>query len=400
MSNYILYSYNTLNAVYREGAYAGIVLAEILPTLEQGDKALVTRIVYGAIEHHEEFSYMLEKLCIKAPKAVIKVIIRLGMYIIKYMDSIPDYAAVNEVVELTKTVGKKELAPFVNSLLKKFIAEKDNLPSGIQRICIDNNIPMWLANRYIKDYGYNMAVELIGSKGSMLTHIRNNNRLITTENLENILKKRNIDYKTTQCGFLIGSTDSIGDVLDSGKATVQALCSMLVCRALTPDAIRGKILDVCAAPGGKSIYLSELNPNASILALDIHAHRVELIKAYSSRMSAYNVTAEIYDSTYCNSEWMKRFDAVLVDAPCSGMGVRGSNPDIVLNKKESDIEALAKLQLQLLSAASKYVKAGGALVYSTCTNIKQENVGVVTAFLSENLDFVLDGMNISEENNG
>ncbi len=400
MSDYILQSYNIVNAVYRQGAYVSIALSNLLPSLSQADKSAVTRIAYGVIEHHEEFSYMLKKLCKKPPKAVIRVILRVGMYLIKYMDSVPDYAAVNETVELTRALGKKDNTAFVNSVLKKYIATKDSLPEGFERVAIDNNIPLWLAKRYIADHGETEGMRIICSRPSRLTHIRNNNRCLSKDALEKALKGKGIKYKSTEHGFLVGATDGIANYIDRGKATVQALCSIIVCRALTPAPIKGKILDMCAAPGGKAVYLSEINPDAAVLALDVHPHRVELIKSYARRMLAGNVIAEQYDGTFVNTDWLDAFEAVLVDAPCSGMGVRGSNPDIILNKSEEDILALAELQYKLLSAAAKYVSKDGALVYSTCSDIIAENEQVVTRFLLSNPEFSLQRADIAEDNNG
>lgn len=400
MSGYINYSYNALNEIYREKAYCSIVLSELLPKLPNEDKAAVTRIVYGVIEHHEEFSYMMDLLCKKTPKAVIRVVLRLGMYLIKYMDSIPDYAAVNEVVELTKTIGKKDLAAFVNGFLKKYINAKNSLPEGLPRMAIDNNIPLWLAKRYIEDYGESEGMEIIQSKSSKLTHIRANVKYLNIDGLENILKERNIQYSPTEYGFLIGATDKISDLIEKGEVTVQALCSMYVCHALTPKPVKGKILDVCSAPGGKAVYLSELNPEASILALDVYPHRVGLIESYAKRMGAKNITSEVMDGTYVNTDWLNNFDKILADVPCSGFGVRGTNPDIIINKKESDIASLQELQYKILSVASSYLKVGGTIIYSTCSDVKAENEDVVTRFLAENSNFALKEIELREASNG
>lgn len=401
MSSYIVYAYNALDEIYRQGAYMGIVMNELTPKLKREERPSVTRIVHGVVERHEEFSYMLAKLCKKSPKAVVRVILRLGMYLIKYMNSVPDYAAVNELVELTKAIGKKELASFVNGTLKKYIVIKDSLPpSGLTRLALDNNIPLWLVKKYIADYGEEKGLERITQKSSPLTHIRNNSRIISKDGLEKLLIEKGVEYKPTEYGFLIGATDAVSELLDTGKATVQALGSMIAARALTPEAISGRILDVCASPGGKAVYLAELNREAEVLALDVYPHRVELIKSYAKRMGAANVKTEVCDGTLCNIEWLDAFDTVLLDAPCSGFGVRGSNPDIIINKKEADIVSLAGLQKKLLSVAANYVKRGGALVYSTCTDVLEENESVVTAFLSERTDFELESADIGEENNG
>lgn len=398
MSGYLRHSYNALNSVYREGAYVTIALSDCLSNMDCGEKPIVTRIVYGVIERHEEFSYFIKKLCKIQPKPVIRVILRLGMYLIKYMDNIPNYAAVNSIVELTKAVGKGQVASFINGVLKNFIDVNNDLPKGKELMAINYNMPIWLLDMYMRDYGEKGAIDIIKYRVRH-THLRHNARKSSKEELKVLIEDKT-EYKCTELGFLIGSTDKVADIINSGKATVQALCSMLVCNALTPSPISGKILDVCAAPGGKSIYLSEINPDSEVLALDVYPHRVELINAYKTRMGADNVVAEVQDGTFCNTEWIGEFDAVLVDAPCSGLGIVGSNPDIVINRRKNDIEALAALQYKLLSVAANYVKIGGAIVYSTCSNLKAENEEIVTRFLSQNTNFALNEMQINEPNNG
>lgn len=387
MKNYIRFANQALTSIYKDGAYASIVMGDLLPFLSSSDRAIVTKLVYGVIEHNEEFGYMISKLCKKQPRPAIRVILRLGMFLLKYMDSIPDYAAVNEIVELTKTV-KKEQAGFVNATLKIYIKEKNNLPDGILGLSIQSNYPIWLIGEYIDEYGLEKAKQIINSKFKH-THLRLNHNKIQDDEFEKLCAERNVSFSKSGYGYLITSTSQFKNEIEKGLVTIQALDSIKICKVLVPKSANSDILDMCSAPGGKAVFLAENNPNVKVVACDIHPHRVELIKSYASRMGVENVEARAWDSTVLNKDWIDSFDYVLLDAPCSGVGVINSNPDIILNRTKESVEELNLLQSKLLETASKYVKKGGRLVYSTCSNLKKENIEIVNSFLKINSDFEL-----------
>lgn len=397
MINYVLFAYNVLDDVYRRGAYASVALGEVLPGLNEHDKKQVKRLVMGVLEHEIEFGYQIAKLCPKSPKAVVRVILKLGMYLIKYTDSTPDYAAVNETVELAKAV-KKEMAGMVNATLKNYITIKDDLPtSGLDSLCIRANMPEWLVQAYFDQYGIEEGTKLVLSKYHH-THIRWNEKTYSRYQLRNFILDKGLVAVDTPHGYLVGATEPYAPLIAEGKVTVQALDSIYICRALIGDGLTGEVLDLCAAPGGKSVYIAE-HTDCKVTACDVHPHRVELIKSYAMRMGV-DLRPMVYDGTEYNEAWDRRFDAVLVDAPCSGFGTLGENPDMILNRAESDVASLSKLQLKLLTIASRYVKQYGTLVYSTCTNMRTENAGVVTEFLLRNPQFALEGMSDLPDNNG
>jgi len=376
MNNILTFAYETLNKIYKEGAYLSQALPSFSSFLNGKDRATLTRLVYGVVEKHEEFSVMLARLCKKSPRPNIRTILRIGMYLIKYSDSYPDYAAVNECVELTKTV-KKEQAGFVNATLKNYIKEKDFLPQDkFERLSFTSNYPVWLIMQYFSDYGEQEALRLIGKKHKN-THIRLNQR-ITDKDFQSILTEKG---KPTSHGYLVSSTEPFAPFILQGKGTVMALDSLLICDVLCKDKATDDILDVCAGPGGKSVYLAEKNPEITVYAEDVHEHRVELINKYARRMQVENIKTKVWDGTQINKEYLDRFSYVLVDAPCSGVGVVASNPDILINRSAASINELNDLQFTLLSNASLYVKKGGTLVYSTCSNLKSENQEIVKKFL-------------------
>lgn len=399
MNNCLLFAFNVLDDVYRRESYCSVALNDILPSLDAKDKKMVTRLVLGVIEHEQEWLYMLSKLCKKQPRAVVRVLLRLGMYVVKYMQSMPEYAAVNEIVEIAKAV-KKEQAGFVNATLKAYIGVQNELPTtGLDNLCIRSNMPAWLVQRYLDQYGLEEGIRLITAKYNH-THLRWNEKTYSRFALRQWIIDNDLTAKDTPHGYLVAATQPYGTLIAQGKVTAQALDSIYICRALIPDKGCGKALDLCAAPGGKSVYLAEHNPDLAVTACDVHPHRVQLIKQYAARMGVDNVTALEQDGTQPVAEWVDEYDYVLVDAPCSGLGVVGSNPDIVLHRTEQDLESLPMLQKRLLAIAGRYVKPFGTLVYSTCTNLREENGDVVAEFLRQHPQFALESMDGLPENNG
>lgn len=386
MNNCLLFSYEILSDIYKNGAYLSVTLPNFLSTLDSKDKKIVTRLVYGVIEKHEEFSFCLRKLCKKSPRPSIRVILRMGFYLIKYSHSMPDYAVVNEMVNLTKMV-KKEQAGFVNATLKGYIKDKDIKPCDkLELLSLETNRPIWLIHSLIRDYGEEKGVELCRRN-----YKNNHLRLSVGYRREEFLKEyKSAILQETKYGFLVGSTDIYSDLIKRGNATMMALDSMKICRVLTPDSVNGEILDMCSAPGGKSVYLSELNPEAKIISLELHEHRAELVKAYAKRMRRKNIQVQVKDSTIVDDTFINRFDFCLVDAPCSGVGVIPSNPDIVLNRSEESIKELTAIQGKLLDTASLYVRKNGILVYSTCSNLYEENNGIIRGFLKKHPNYALD----------
>lgn len=387
MKNYIRFANQALTSIYKDGAYASIVMGDLLPFLSPADRAIVTKLVYGVLERNEEFGYMISKLCKKQPRPAIRVILRLGMYLLKYMDSIPDYAVVNEIVELTKTV-KKEQAGFVNATLKFYIKEKNNLPDGILGLSVKSNYPIWLIEEYIEEYGLEKAKQIIFSKFKH-THLRLNKNKIKEEEFEKLCAERKVAFSKTDFGYLITSTSPFKKEIEDGVLTLMALDSIKICKVLVPEKTNSNVLDLCSAPGGKAVFLAENNPNIKVFACDVHPHRVELIKSYARRMEVQNVEAIVWDSTVLRDDWIDSFDLILLDVPCSGVGVINSNPDIILNRTKESVEELNVLQSRLLKVASKYLRKGGRLVYSTCSNLKKENLDIVNCFLKNNQNFEL-----------
>ncbi len=375
--------YEALSKVYKEGAYSQLQLDESLSVegLTQEDKSYITAYFYGVIEKDSALEYFMGKLCSKRPKPAIVVLLKMGMYGVRYSQA-PLYAVIDNAVTLCKEIGKKEVSGFVNAVLRK---SKDCcLPDKKDKalyLSVIASVPVWLAKTMIADYGEDKATEILTADLLTDTHIRLNYNKLTDEEFE----KKVTVFTRSKYGYFV--KPEVFKKLKSDEFTPMSLASMIAThcyKSLIKDG--AKVLDTCSAPGGKAVYLSSLGM-FSITACDIHPHRVELIKKYAKRMNVNLDGVVVNDATVLKEEWINSFDAVICDAPCSGIGVISSKPDILLNRKEEDIAELAKLQLKILNVSAKYLKTDGTLFYSTCTVLRRENDNVIKNFLSANPDF-------------
>jgi 16S rRNA (cytosine967-C5)-methyltransferase len=391
--------YDALCKVYKDGAYSQIQLSDALNAdgLTQEDKAFITAYFYGVIEKDTALSYFISALCDKKPKPAIVVILKMGIYGVRY-SKIPPYAVIDNAVTLCKEIGKREVSGFVNAVLKKSVdcplPDKKNKALYLSVLA---SVPVWLAKAMITDYGEEKASAILTTQLLTDTHIRLNYDKITNEEFE----KRITTFTKSKYGYYV--KPEVFKKLKPDEFTPMSLSSMIATscyKTLIKDG--AKVLDTCSAPGGKSVYLASLG-SYSITACDIHPHRVELIKKYAKRMNVKLDGVEVNDATVLKEDWLNAFDAVICDAPCSGIGVISSKPDILLNRKEEDIAELAKLQLKILNTSVKYLKRDGVLFYSTCTVLRRENDNVVKNFIASNPDFEvvrieLDGVESDKRN--
>lgn len=382
-----------------KNAYSNLALDGVLqdPNVSYRDKAFISRLFYGVIERKATLDYIISLYSSKPLQKLDNVILetlRMGVYQLLYMDSVPDNAAVNESVELVKQFGKKSAAPFVNAVLRSFIRDdkKFALPKdALQRFCVEYSCSAELADKLIKQYGEEKATEFL--KRSLEPHklyLRVNN---TKTDCDTLIAEFAEDGITAEkCSFLdnclvsepFGSVEN-NELFRKGLYHVQDLSSQLCCAALEPK--KGeKILDICSAPGGKAFTITEITDDESELyACELHDKRVKLIKKGAERLELKSIKALQNDAKVFNESFPK-FDKILCDVPCSGTGVIRSKPEI----KYADLKkaaGLPKIQYDILCMAAKYLKVGGELVYSTCTVLKEENELVIDRFLSEHKNF-------------
>lgn len=385
MANYLFSSYNALSKIFKEGAYVSDAVYKEIEGDENAD--IIYRIVMGVLEKNNELDFKLSKLVDKSPKSAICIVLKQGIYCLDYMDSLPDYAVVNNSVDLAKTINKGAYKGFVNAVLKRAATEKISLPDGdgAFALSIRYGYPEWAINKIFSEYGREKGKEIVAAQKRGGTHVRTNGLIYSDEKFERDLENAGYKFEKTKTGYYVSMNPLLKKLFIEGRITYQSLTSTYAALAL--DVKDGQnVLDVCSAPGGKAIFVAEKNPTANVVACDIHPHRVELIGA-SRRMHVKNVTPTLFDGTAFNKEWAGHFDRVLCDVPCSAMGVVKKQPDVLLNRNENDIAALKKVQYSILDNAKNYVKRGGLLVYSTCTIFKEENDDNVEEFLQNNNDF-------------
>ncbi len=381
MVNYFYDCYNILNKVYSDKAFLKQAIADTF--IEEKNRSLTIKTVYGVLDKDIELSYYITKLAPKSPKLAIRTIIKIAMYAIKYLEK-KEYAITKNAVELTKKLGKAGASGFVNAFLRKFINTKIDMPTDLaERLSVENSCPIYIVNELLKSYDIERVKSIISSQNvnTCLSFYDVNGK----EYLDNL----SIKYENTPFTNVFLAKNFVRNAdYDAGVYTYQALGSVAICDVVEPCE---RLLDCCAAPGGKSVRLSY--KCKSVTSWDIHAHRVGLIAEYKKRMKRENIAQSVCDSKVYNSEFDKAFDAVLCDVPCSGAGVINDNPDMKLNKDYSTIKELNNEQLSILKNVSNYVKVGGYLYYSTCSILNSENIDIINAFMSD-----INGFEICEIN--
>lgn len=394
-----------LSKVEAQNAYADILLDQTLRTvpLEERDRALLTELTYGTLRWRGTIDARLTRHLhrpLAQVDAWLRNLLRLSCYQLHYLDRIPDYAAVNEAVELAKSRGGRRAAGFVNGVLRNLLKEPhadidgstDNaLPSAAVRY----SHPEWLARRWLDEFGAveSRALMRANNERSPLI-LRVNLRRCTRDDLVSLLKSRGIEATATSYSPqgvalpAIGSVDKLPG-FSEGFFQVQGEASQLVGCLLSP--LPGEsILDACAAPGGKSTHIAELMADCGeVIAVDTSARGVERIGQNASRLGLNSVRARRGDASELLGERGARYDRILVDAPCTGLGTLRAHPEIKWRRDESDVRRLSRLQFKILSRVSARLKPGGILVYSTCTLTEDENHGNVHRFLDEHREFEL-----------
>ena len=370
MTNPLCDPYLILVKVYREGKYLKQAIAET--SVEPLNKARTVKICYGVLEKDIYLNHIIGANAQKPPKSTVKIILKIALYMLEFMDK-HDYMVVDSAVELVKKLGKDGTAGFVNAFLRSY--KIPPLPEKVdERISIITSSPVWLVKKLRRSYKAEAEHILSApSSGVCVRFVRGE---------QNYLDKPHID--TPFDGVHIFKNFVRDENFLNGSYTFQSVGSVAICSAIQPCE---KFLDACAAPGGKSVLLSD--KCKKVTACELHAHRVELIKSYAHRMGA-DINAVRADSTVFNPEYENKFDGVLCDVPCSGTGVINENPDIKLFRKEEDIQSLNKTQLEILNNCSRYLKSGGRLYYSTCSVLPEENDSIVYSFLEAHPDFTLE----------
>ena len=383
--------YDILTDVYRQGAYASLALSRRIDSVRNRD--FVTRFAYGVLSRNTELDYYVGAMVSRRPRGGAAILLKMGMYCILYMDSVPDYAAVDNTVELAKAVGKGASCGFLNGVLKAFCKKRPKLPADkVARLSVTASVPLWIVKAYVRQYGWDRTYGFLTAKPEEREHMRVDVARISVEDMCKKLDGLGVGYSPDpdlDDALFVRNVPALKTLYDDGLFTWQSKCSMLCCRAAAP-ADGDKVLDMCAAPGGKAVYLSSLADGVSVTACDIYHHRLQLIQSYAARMRR-GIDVRLNDATSPSKEMYGAYDVVLCDVPCSNLGVAAKKPDVYLSKDAAAVASLADVQYRILCSGARCVKEGGKVVYSTCTLLKEENGDIVRRFLKEHREFVSEG---------
>lgn len=394
-------AYDVLIDIQQNGAYANLALDKALlrSKLNKSDRRLATELVYGCTKMQLHLDQIIKSYCDlkKVDKKTLQLL-RMAVYQMTYLEKIPDHAIINETVELSKKVGLHS-DKFINGVLRSMLREEkpikwpDKRKQRNQYIAKWYSFPQWLIDGWVKEYGFADTERLCEYfNNPAQTWIRVNTLKATAEEIKSVFEHLNIEYVQHPAlpeAFCLKSLQKIkkSSLFKQGKIIVQDLSAMLPALVLNPSK-GNQVLDMCAAPGGKTTYLSAImNNSGSIMACDLHPHRVELIEHNVKRLGVENVRCYAGDATALPDDCYVRFDAVLLDAPCSGLGVLNRRADLRWRIRKSSLPEIEQLQEQLLDAACHYLKPQGTLVYSTCTLNKNENEYQIKRFLEKHPNF-------------
>lgn len=368
------------------------------------DRAFATEILYGTIRWKLKIDFMIQKFSkLKLSKISPWVLscIRTGVYQIFFMDKVPDFAAVNQAVEIVKLKDKKA-SSFVNGVLRNILRNKEEfdkiqVKDRIKRLSIEYSHPEWFVKKFVELYGENFVLDLMNVNNTPPELIiRVNTLKCSREELSKRLTSKGIECtlgRLSESLILKGfSAIEKSEEFIEGLFTIQDESSMLAVKVLEPGE-NDRVLDLCSAPGGKSTAMAQLMKNrGEIQSFDIHEHKLELINNNAKRLGIDIIKTRLKDSSVFDEEYKDYGDRVLLDAPCSGLGLMRKKPEIRWSIQPEDIMELQKIQMKIIDNASKYVKKEGNLVYSTCTISNEENEDVIQYFLRSNENFKLESI--------
>ena len=385
-----------LTEVLDKGNFVHLVLNQALSKyqyLEKPDRAFITRVTEGTLEYLLQIDFIINsysKTKTEKMKPLICNILRMSVYQLLYMDRVPDSAVCNEAVKLAVHHHFQGLKGFVNGVLRTIARNKEEL--DLKEPYLRYSLPQWMYSMWEKDWGKESAEKIAASfLKERPVWVRCNLNLASKEEILAALKKQQVSAEQVE-GFdsmlALSEYDHMEslDAFQKGWIQVQDISSALVGELAAPE--KGSyIIDVCAAPGGKSLHLADkMEGTGCVEARDLTYQKVALIEENASRMGALNIKAVQWDATEFDPESENKADLVIADLPCSGLGIIGRKPDIKYHTTKENLRELSKLQKEILSVVWKYVKPGGRLIYSTCTINKEENAENAR-WITENLPF-------------
>ena len=400
-----------------DNAYSNIVLDEMINQnknkLNEKDIGLISEIVYGVTTWRLTLDTIIKKyskIRLKKISPWILNILRMYIYQIVFLDKIPKSAAVNEGVNLSKRYGHKSSSGFVNAILRR-VTKQDyeelfNIEKNVEeRISKTYSIPEWIIQE-LKQEGMEInKIEDICKNSNIRpkVSIRVNTLKTTKEKLKNRLleKQINVEDGILEDFLILDKAKNIENMKEfkDGLFTVQDEAAGLTALILNPKK-EEKILDACSSPGGKTTYIAQIvDNNAEIEAWDLHESRIKLVEQNANRLGIDIIKTKVNDATKYKEEYFEKFDKILLDVPCLGLGVLKRKPDIKWQRNQDDINTISKIQYEILNICSNYLKQGGELVYSTCSILNSENKEIIFKFLENNSNFKIKEIEILQDKN-
>lgn len=401
-----------LDNVIKKGAYSNIEINKRFKStnIDDKDRGLITEVVYGTLKNKKTIDIILGSFVsdVKDIDERVVNILRSAIYQIKYLDRVPSYAIVNESVNLAK-IRAKSLSNFVNGVLRNYLRNLDkdykkNL-TDIEVLEYYFSFDAWMIKLFLKQYGKENGMKILkGLNETPYITVRANSLKTSRENLLRNLLDEGYDAEKgyiSDSAIIMkrGSSIEKNSLYKKGMFTVQDESAMLVSECLNLNS-NDIVLDLCSAPGTKGTHVSEiLNNTGKVLAFDIHDHKLNLIKDNAKRLGISNIEVKLGDASKFNREYQNYADKILLDVPCSGLGIIRKKPEIKWTKTLKDLKDIEKTQRVILENSWKYLKRGGEMIYSTCTINKDENEEIINWFLRKHEDCEVEQIELGKREN-
>ena len=396
-------AYEVLFTIIQEDGYSNITLNKYFNQykVEEQDKRFISEVVYGTIKNKLYLEHILKSYSKGRVKPKVKIILLMSIYQLLYMDKTPNFAIIDEAVKLSKKTAGNITGKFVNGILRNIERNAKNLElkykNETEQFCVENSCPKELFDILNKQYGKEKAQSIVVSFNQKSKNSIRYNPLKTTKS-DLIEKLGSVVSESEICedSLILNKLNIDNSLFSNGYYIIQDEASALVASSIgLPVDKEYKILDTCAAPGGKSLHIASKYFNSSLVSCDKYIHKLKLIEDNTAKLGISNIEIKEQDATINNSSFNDKFDIVICDVPCSGIGVIKNKPEIKYKITNSHVEEISKLQYQILNNSKKYVKNDGILMYSTCTIDKRENIENINKFLKENKNFRLENISLN-----
>jgi 16S rRNA (cytosine967-C5)-methyltransferase len=409
-NNYRNTAIESLKKILKENAYSNLVINNDIKYIDNKYDGLYRKSVLGVIENLIHLDWIINQISkTKTGKMETEVLftLRLAVYQLFFLENSYENIVVNESVQHIKTKVNERASKFANAVLRNILRNREKISNDLKilpendYLSVKYSYPKWLVEHWALQFGNENIEEVLKANNSQAYfEIRVNTSKISREDLINVFNKKGFNAYKSQLADKCLIIENPGDIdkieeYKEGLFSVQSESSMLAGQVLNPKK-NSLIIDLCAAPGGKSLNAAELlDETGDVISRDIYKNKMSLINREIKRLNLKNIQTEVFDATILDEKFIGKSDYCIVDVPCTGLGIIRRKPEIKYNKAEKEIDSIVKIQYKILQNAAEYLKSGGELVYSTCTTNKEENINIIEKFLNNNDNFTL--VDITEE---